>query len=469
MEKAKSISLKLFALLLLILVPVLCLFGGCSSDSLSIVSIEKTNSTGLHDTYTITYNDGSTYDFVITNGKDGQDAQNVEIIEVYNTAVEQGYSGTFMEFVQDYLSVSVDNSQGINKALMSTVSVYCNFTATEPYYYQNEMGQWMVGIRDVAYQSAGSGVIYSLDKSTGSVYIITNYHVVYSADSNKTSKISDEIYVCLYGSENEDSKILATYVGGSMTYDIAVLQVSNNEFLKNSSAMQAVVADSNDVAVGSNAIAVGNPEALGISATEGIISVASEYITMTAVDEQTEVTFRVMRIDTAINSGNSGGGLYDNEGRLIGIVNAKVVATDISGIAYAIPSNLAVSIAKNIIDNASNQTDGVKKFNFDILLSTTNSHAVYDTQTQIASIVEDVVVDEVTADGYAESLGLLANDIIKSISINDTVITVDRMYKLVESTLDIRAGDSITITYMRDNIENEITFTALEDNFVTIL
>ena len=130
MEKAKSISLKLFALLLLILVPVLCLFGGCSSDSLSIVSIEKTNSTGLQDTYTITYNDGSTYDFVITNGKDGQDAQSVEIIEVYNTAVEQGYSGTFMEFVQDYLSVSVDNSQGINKALMSTVSVYCNFTAT---------------------------------------------------------------------------------------------------------------------------------------------------------------------------------------------------------------------------------------------------------------------------------------------------------------------------------------------------
>ena len=79
----------------------------------------------------------------------------------------------------------------------------------------------------------------------------------------------------LYGSEVEDYALPATYVGGSMTYDIALVKVENNEFLKNSNATAVKIANSNNVKVGSTAIAIGNPDAGGISATAGIISVDS--------------------------------------------------------------------------------------------------------------------------------------------------------------------------------------------------
>ena len=97
--------------------------------------------------------------------------------------------------------------------------------------------------------------------------------------------------------------------------------------------------------VGSSAIAIGNAQGLGISSTSGVVSVDSEYITMTAADGKTAVAFRVMRVDTAINSGNSGGGMYDDNGNLIGIVNAKIVYDGVENIGYAIPSNGAVSVA----------------------------------------------------------------------------------------------------------------------------
>ena len=71
------------------------------------------------------------------------------------------------------------------------------------------------------------------------------------------------------------------------------------------------------MAVGDSAIAIGNAQGYGVSASCGIVSVDSEYITMTAADGRTSVSFRVFRVDTAVNSGNSGGGLFDGQCRLI--------------------------------------------------------------------------------------------------------------------------------------------------------
>lgn len=78
--------------------------------------------------------------------------------------------------------------------------------------------------------------------------------------------------------------------------------------------------------VGDSVIAIGNPNAGGIAVTQGILSMESEYITMTAADNVSTVQIRVMRVDAAINGGNSGGGLFNDSGELIGIVNAKVVS-----------------------------------------------------------------------------------------------------------------------------------------------
>lgn len=127
--------------------------------------------------------------------------------------------------------------------------------------------------------------------------------------------------------------------------------MTDNEVLKNSDAKEVEIANSNEINVGDKAIAIGNSEALGISATSGIVSVDSEYITMLSLDEKAYVDHRVIRIDTAVNGGNSGGGLFNSNGQLIGIVNAKITDDSIENIAFAIPSNVAISIAQNILNN----------------------------------------------------------------------------------------------------------------------
>ena len=127
------------------------------------------------------------------------------------------------------------------------------------------------------YAAAGSGVIYQMNRAEGEAFIITNYHVVYDASSNTDNGISDDINVYLYGSEETGKAISATYVGGSLYYDIAVLHVSNSELLKASDSCEAEIRDSDNILVGDNAIAIGNAKGYGISASLGIVSVAAFY------------------------------------------------------------------------------------------------------------------------------------------------------------------------------------------------
>ena len=181
----------------------------------------------------------------------------------------------------------------IAKGLRSAVSIHAFFTKTVPGYRPGSSG------RVEEHYSAGSGVIYQMDRSEGDAFIVINYHVVYDLDSDTANGISNDITVYLYGGENEGQEIKATYVGGSLYYDIAVLRVENNEILKNSDACAVTVADSDQISVGDSAIAIGNAQGYGIAASLGVVSVDSEYVTMTAVDGVTEVVSRFIRVDTA--------------------------------------------------------------------------------------------------------------------------------------------------------------------------
>ena len=113
------------------------------------------------------------------------------------------------------------NNAIAGKALLSAVSIRCKF-------------QVKSGILGFPYgsfitkeaESAGSGVIYKLDKNRGDAYIVTNYHVVYDSQSVTDNGISESITVYLYGQEAEAYAIPATYVGGSMQYDIAMAEKS---------------------------------------------------------------------------------------------------------------------------------------------------------------------------------------------------------------------------------------------------
>jgi len=349
--------------------------------------------------------------------------------------------------------------------LVSAVSITSHFEKTVNNSYGGFFPGFGGGTSTSQYTSEGSGVIYDIDRETGSAFIITNYHVVYDSASNSSDGISENIEIYLYGAEGENYAIPAEYVGGSLYYDIAVLYVKDCPALVNSVYNSVKVADSDDVSVGATAIAVGNPRGYGIAASLGIVSVASEYITMTAVDGQSTISFRVMRVDTAVNSGNSGGGLYNAAGELIGIVNAKIVDNQVENIGYAIPSNVATAVADNIIDNcfgSDNKT--VMRALIGVTLGTTNSVAVMDEELGIIKIKETVGIAEVATDGVAFGK-LKAGDVIKSVTIGEKTSEVTRSYHVIDAMLDARVGDVVTMDILRGGeemtVEIEITESAI--------
>ena len=253
--------------------------------------------------------------------------------------------------------------------------------------------------------------------------------------------------------------VRATYVGGSADYDIAVLRVNNPSALKGATA--AKIADSSAFSVGSSALVVGNPEGAGISATAGIISVDSETIQMTAIDNENQKNnFRVIRVDAAVNSGNSGGGLYNAKGELIGIVNAKIVSSSIENIGYAIPSNVAVAVAENIIANNGSFRRAVLR----VTPTGTDTHLVYDTETLLTSIVETVKVGDVTAGGAGETIGLKKDDTILSLQVGEREeVEVTRTFHIIDEMLNARVGDTIKVTVVRDGVTLILTGTVTTD------
>ena len=352
----------------------------------------------------------------------------------------------------NYITIEGDgqNLAAAGKSLLSAVSIYASFEVLTSSFF----GGTSV---ETAY-SAGSGVIYKLDKTSGDAYVITNYHVVYNHQARTADKISDNINLYLYGMEgSENYAIPATYVGGSMSYDLAVLKIENSAILMESNAIAAELADSNEVAVLDTAIAVGNPESDGISVTVGYVNVDSEYvpISFTTTAGSQSVNLRVMRIDTAVNSGNSGGGLYNSRGELIGIVNAKM--TDSENIGYAIPSNIVKNIAENILyycDGKSTKTP--YKCMLGITLEASRSYTEYDTERGVVHKREEVMIKEVSSGAVADGY-LAAGDILLSASIDGTEYTINRLFTVIDAMLCARVGSEVMFTVKRDGETKTVT------------
>ena len=406
-------------------------------------------------------------------GSNGSDGSDLDIEEVYNVAVSNGYGGTFLEFLKEYLSVNVsenNNTDTIAHNMMSVVSVYCGFTVT------TKIGGGFFGggtTQSSIVSSAGSGVIVGLNKEAGNAYVVTNYHVVYDADSD--TGISESIYLYLYGDMNtfdtslgkdEENGIRATYVGGAMNYDIALLEVSGSTVLKESAAEAAEIGDSDSLAAGEKVYAIGNPEGEGISVTEGIVSVDSEYMTLLGSDNKTQVTLRVIRTDAAINSGNSGGGLFDAQGKLVGIANAKridQISEDVMGnveveesvdnIGYALPITQVGYAVNNILDNSGT----VKKATLGITVETTDSKAKINADGK-AVIEEEVTVASVDSGSAAEGI-LQEGDILRTISLGENSVDITRRYQVIDFMLTVRQGDSVVLTVERDGKQKVLSVT----------
>ncbi|MBO5261530.1 MAG: trypsin-like peptidase domain-containing protein [Clostridia bacterium] len=434
----------ILTLFILLIVSLSFVLSGCYAPSYK----------GVRDTYInedgeliITYTNGDKENLGVVVGQDGKDGKDGQDGE----DGEDGRDGSGSDVIINGSGQNI--SYATSKAARSAVSVVASYN----------------DVLHGQFASSGSGVIYKYDKKADGYFIITNYHVVFDADCG----ISQEIHVLLYGNEYQEGIMDAEYVGGSLSYDIAVLFVKNNDIIKKSSAACVDVADSNTVSIGDVAIAVGNARGEGISATSGVISVDSETLEMTGADEKTAVKFRVMRTDASVNKGNSGGGLYNDKGELIGIVNAKIIVSGVEGIGYAIPSTLAVNIADNIIDNCFEQENTyVKRALLGITVSVSDSVSVYDAQTGKISIVETIYVVEASSTNlFGEDIK--ANDVIKSIKLDGhDELTVTRQFHVIDYLLQARLGDTGTLTVERENEMGEketvtLNFTITENAFNT--
>lgn len=315
-------------------------------------------------------------------------------------------------------------------------------------------------------ESRGSGVIYKLDKSTGEAFIITNFHVVYNAEYSRTPDgISDDIGVYVYGAESAAYEIPATFVGGSMYYDIAVLHVKASTALKRASVSAVSVCPIKDPSVGETAIAVGNPEGAGISATLGVVSVDSEQIDMTSLDGQGILSQRVIRVDTAINSGNSGGGLYNSKGELIGIVNAKIADASVENIGYAIPASIAIPVTENIIDNCFGKANkNLLRAMLGVTLGVSDAGSVISPETGLITKTETVIISLVNSGSPADGK-LQRGDIITEITIGEETAKITRTHHVIDMMLNARIGDKVKIKLLRlgveQTVEIEITEAAL--------
>lgn len=379
---------------------------------------------------------------------------------LYAAAKEEGFEGSFIDFLNATNAVSSDDTVNVNTALASVVSVWCNFTektASNDYW-------WQPSTQEKSVTSAGSGVIYSLDKENGNALVITNYHVVY--DKSATSPICDDITLFLYGGETQNGAITATYVGGAMDFDIAVLRVENSEVLKESSAKSARISDSDAITVGERAYAIGNPEGGGIAVSSGIVSVDAEYINIQKLSDSTKtVSLLEIRTDAAVNPGNSGGGLFNADGNLIGIVNAKTGDTSVEGLGYAIPSNLAIAVAQNIIDNSAvNTSKGALRATLGVTVQTENSKSVFDEDTQKFYVEETVVISGVTS-GSAAAGKLKKGDVLYSVTVNGREKIITRLHMLGNTMFDVRMGDTVTVKVSRDGNTLEIPITFTNEQF----
>ncbi|HAX54489.1 MAG TPA: 2-alkenal reductase [Eubacterium sp.] len=275
-------------------------------------------------------------------------------------------------------------------------------------------------------QSCGSGIIVSEDDDY--LYIATNNHVV--ADSEELTVQFDD-----------DSVVKAEIRGTDPDDDLAVVRVKKADLGKDtySNIKIATIGDSDSVAVGSPAIAIGNALGYGQSVTTGIVSALNR--TVTTQDSQTGETVtnnKLIQTDAAINPGNSGGALVNASGEVIGINSSKLVGDSVEGVGYAIPISDVSDLIQNLMNQAT-KTKVAEKDQGAIGIKGMSVPAEYSKQLNMP---EGVYVSEITKGGGTEAAGMAKGSVITAID----GTTVSSMDDLQEQLQYYAKGDKVSLT-----------------------
>lgn len=433
--------LKLFAAALLI---IPCAFGlsACKDGQTPYIGENGNWFIGSTDTGVKAAGEDGTNGTNGINGTDGKDAEQIDTYEMYLNAVEhENYQGSYLDFIKQNFMVNTD--------VTAAVANSCALSVVEVKAYNNTSSV-----------TTGSGVIYQIDNN-GNALVLTNYHVVVGAGTAVKTRFDLRIY-----GQQENTYIHAEYVGGSSTYDIAVLKVTESALLKESGA-KAVSLNTSSPVLGETCVAIGNPNTFGIAVNKGVVSVDSEYVYMTVAGDR--LLRRLIRHDAYIAGGSSGGGLFDINGQLLGITCGGQDGTDVH---YAIPSSLVSSVVESILQSADN--GGIKPTTAVLGISTTFvPHPQYNTTSGLVEINDTITISAID-DGLIKTAGTLAEgDQIVSITINpdtqnEETITLSREYQLKEILLTISANTTIRLNCQRGTENVSATVFVSQSNLTAV-
>lgn len=318
-------------------------------------------------------------------------------------------------------TVVTDVTQVVKAVMPSVVSV-SNTTVQHGNFFGQEYSSEAV--------SSGSGII--VGENDSELLIVTNYHVVESADTLSVQFVDEE-------------QVEAQIKGTDADKDLAVLavQLSNIKQDTLNQISIATLGSSDDLTVGEPVIAIGNALGYGQSVTTGVVSALNRPIAVSSQQNQTgdSQINTFIQTDAAINPGNSGGALLNTKGEVIGINSNKIGGSTVEGIGYAIP----ISDAKPIIEELM-QKETKLKVDEDkqgvLGITGVNVESQY---TEVYGIPMGVYISSVTDNSGAAAAGLIRGDIITGFNGE----TIETMEELKEQMSYCQAGDTVTLTIMQ--------------------
>lgn len=270
-------------------------------------------------------------------------------------------------------------------------------------------------------EGAGSGVVYSEDG-----YILTNNHVIEGASTINVTMNNGKTYE-------------ASLVAADSQSDIAVLKIDATGLTPVS------FGDSDALSVGDLAVVIGNPlGTLAGTATDGIVSGLEREITLDGK------SMTLIQVSASVNPGNSGGGVFDQYGNLIGLVVAKSSGSDVEGLGFAIPSNTVKSVVESLISNG--YVAGRPAAGITIVDLTSASEAMKYGVNQTG-----VYVKEVTGEN-AKSAGLQEGDLIYMID-GEKVTSSDMLVRTIQKH---EVGDKVKLTVVRGDEMKDLEVTLQE-------
>ena len=317
-------------------------------------------------------------------------------------------------------TASVDTSKELTTAEIYAKYVNSCVGITVDIVSTNVFGQTVTGA------AAGSGFVITEDG-----YILTNYHVIDGANSIKVTFDNGKEYT-------------ATYVGGEEKNDIAVIKVDATGLTP------VVIGKSSDMLVGEQVTTIGNPLGeLTFSESTGIISALDRSITMSDGRQM-----NMIQTDCAINSGNSGGPLFNSHGEVIGIVSAKYSSgsnsssASVEGLGFAIPMDDVASMVSDLVKNG--YVTGKPIMGISV--------ADVDENVTSYGVPQGAIIRVVTPDLCGAKAGLQAGDIVTKIDNTDVTSASD----LTSAIGNYKPGDKVTLTIFRSGETKTVEVTLEE-------